>query len=298
MKKISIISINFNQPALTEDFLSSVATVCTYPNLEIIIVDNGSSTDPCPAWREKYPRIRFIRSEKNLGFAGGNNLAIREAKGEYLFLVNNDTEFSRGLIEKLADVLNQNPEVGIVSPKIRYFDKPDAIQYAGYTAMNYNTGRNKCIGQFEKDRGQYDHSKGPTAYIHGAAMMFRRELTEKADLMNESFFLYYEEMDWCERIKRSGYQIWIEPQALIYHKESISVGHKSALKEYYMTRNRILFIRRNAPALSRIIFFFHFVFLVSPRNILSYIFQGRMDLLKAFRRGAADGIEAFGTTEY
>lgn len=290
MKKVSIISVNFNQAAVTEDFIASVSSVCTYPDLEIIIVDNASTVDPCPVWRVQYPHIRFIRSDKNLGFAGGNNLAIREAKGEYLFLVNNDTEFSEGLIEKLADVLDSEPEVGILSPKIRYFDKPDTIQYVGFTSMNFNTGRNKCIGQYEKDLGQYDKPAGQTAYIHGAAMMLRAELIQTAGMMDESYFLYYEEMDWCEKIKRKGYEVWIEPNALIYHKESMSVGSGSVLKEYYMTRNRIRFIMHNASPVSYVLFLFHFLFLVSSRNGFIYLMKGRIDLLKAFWRGAFDGI--------
>ena len=150
--------------------------------------------------------------------------------------------------------------------------------------MNFNTGRNKCIGQFEKDHGQYDRNTGPTAYVHGAAMMVRKEVIDKAGPMPENFFLYYEEMDWCEKIRRSGYQVWFEPKALIYHKESVSVGKESPLKEYFMTRNRILFIRRNAPAFSRILFFLHFFLLVSPRNLLNYIIGQRPDLRKQFFR--------------
>jgi GT2 family glycosyltransferase len=92
-------------------------------------------------WQSSYPEVRFIRSEKNLGFAGGNNLGIREANGAYLFLVNNDTEFSADLIEKLVAVLDSCPQVGAISPKILYFDEPGIIQYAGFTEMNMNTGQ-------------------------------------------------------------------------------------------------------------------------------------------------------------
>ena len=143
-------------------------------------------------WQSAYPEIRFIRSENNLGFAGGNNLGIREANGAYFFLVNNDTEFSPGLIEKLVAVLDSCPQVGAISPKILYFDEPGIIQYAGFTEMNMNTGRNRCIGQMEQDLGQYDNTTGPTGFVHGAAMMIRKEAVNKAGLMPELFFLYYE----------------------------------------------------------------------------------------------------------
>jgi len=269
MKKVSIITVNFNQPGVTEELLQSIPN--SYSNLEIIVVDNGSKADISTIWQEKYPNVRFIRSERNLGFAGGNNVGIKEATGDYLFLVNNDTEFTSGLIETLVDVMQANPNVGMISPKIKYFTDKSLIQYAGYTPMNYYTCRNSCIGLREKDTGQYDHITGPTAYCHGAAMMLRKAAVEKAGAMNENFFLYYEEVDWCEHIKRAGFEAWICTDAVIYHKESVSVGKKSKLKEYFMNRNRILFIRRNAPFLKMIIFYFYFILLVVPRNVLAYV---------------------------
>lgn len=271
MKTVSIITVNFNQSLVTDKLLLSISSTNTYPNIKIIVVDNGSKGNDTDMWRMKYPNIQFIRSEVNLGFAGGNNLGIKEATGDYLFFVNNDTEFTPGLIEKLVGTLDEHPEVGMVSPKIMYFDQPDMIQYAGYTDMNYYTARNHCVGQFEIDKGQYDNLNGPTGYAHGAAMMVRREAIEKAGTMAEIFFLYFEEMDWCDRIKKAGYQIWVNTRAVIYHKESVSVGKASGLKEYFMNRNRILFIRRNAAVQARLVFYVYFVGIVVPRNILSYI---------------------------
>jgi hypothetical protein len=269
MKTVSVITVNFNQPKVTEELLESIPA--TKATLEVIVVDNGSKTDHPTEWQLKYPDVKFIRSERNLGFAGGNNLGIKEATGDYLFFVNNDTEFTPGLVDKLVSVMDANPEAGIISPKIKYFFDKNLIQFAGYTPINYYTCRNSCIGLREKDTGQYDHITGPTAYCHGSAMMIRKEAIEKAGAMNENFFLYYEELDWCEHIKRAGYRAWICTDALIYHKESISVGKKSKLKEYFMNRNRILFMRRNAPFFKKIIFYAYFILLVVPRNIITYI---------------------------
>jgi len=270
MKLISIITVNYNQPQVTEALLASIITVNTYPNIEVIIVDNGSNANHVPQWIVAYPAFTFIRSEVNLGFAGGNNLGIQSAKGDYLFLVNNDTEFTPKLVEILSDTLDKHPGTGVISPKIHYFDQPGLLQYAGFTPMNFYTCRNSCVGQFEKDNGQYDSVSGPTAFAHGAAMMIRKEAMQKAGLMAENFFLYYEEMDWCERFKRAGYIIEVNMQALIYHKESVSVGKNSMLKEYFMNRNRILFIRRNGSFIQRIIFRAYFILVVTPRNIMAY----------------------------
>ncbi len=280
MKTVSVITVNFNHNHITEELLNSIAKENTYPSLEIIVVDNGSKINPVTEWKGKYPNVAFIRSDINLGFAGGNNVGIKAAKGDYLFFVNNDTEFTTGLVETLVKTLDDETKVGIVSPKIRYFDQKDMLQYAGYTDMNYYTCRNNCIGQFENDNGQYDKVTGKTGFAHGAAMMIKREAVDKAGLMPENFFLYYEEMDWCDHIKRAGYEVWVNMQALIYHKESVSVGKKSALKEYFMNRNRILFIRRNANFSQRLFFYFFFILVVTPRNIITYLKDGNTNFIK------------------
>lgn len=280
MKKVSIITVNYNQKRITELMLDSVFATNTYNNIEIFVVDNASNDNPVHEWRSKYPNVQFIRSEHNLGFAGGNNLAVKKATGDFLFLVNNDTEFTVGLIETLVKTLEDHPRVGMVCPKIRYYDKPEILQYVGFTAMNYYTARNKCLGQFERDNGQYDNTTGPTAYPHGAAMMVRKTAVEKAGMMTEIYYLYYEEMDWCEQIKKAGFEVWVNMQALIYHKESVSVGARSMLKEYFMNRNRILFIRRNAAFKYRIVFYVYFILIVAPRNILGYIKDKRLNGIK------------------
>ncbi|WP_159467662.1 glycosyltransferase family 2 protein [Dyadobacter sp. 3J3] len=282
MKKVSVITVNFNQPKITEDLLRSLKDINTYQNLEIIVVDNGSKENPVPEWRVKYPDIIFIRSDANTGFAGGNNIGIKQATGDYCFLINNDTEVTESLIALLVKTMDENPVIGIVSPKIHYFDQPGMLQYAGYTPMNYYTARNACVGQFEADHGQYDSLSGPTGYAHGAAMMIRKEAIEKAGLMAENYFLYFEELDWCERIRKAGYEIHVDLRALIFHKESVSVGKRSALKEFFMTRNRILFIRKNTSTATFVIFWCYFMATVFPRNIIHYLINKEFNFIPVF----------------
>lgn len=282
MKKVSIITVNFNQPLVTEDLLNSLNRVNNYKALEVIVVDNGSRVNPVPDWQVRYPEIKFIRSEVNIGFAGGNNLGITHAIGDYLFLINNDTEVTASLIGDLVDTMEHNPRIGLLSPKIHYFDQPGMLQYAGYTNMNYYTCRNACIGQFEQDNGQYDNLSGITGYAHGAAMMISREALEKAGGMAENYFLYYEELDWCERIRRAGYEVHTNLSALIYHKESVSVGKRTALKEFFMNRNRILFIRKNTSTATFTIFCAYFLLTVVPRNLLHYLVNKEYPFIPVF----------------
>ncbi len=280
---VSIVTVNFNQPDVTIDLINSIKTG-TYPNYEIIVVDNGSKTNPEGQILASHPDVTFIRSEENLGFSGGNNLGLNVAKGSYFFLVNNDTEFTDFLIEPLIERLESDEKIGMVCPKIRFFDEPETIQFAGYTKINPFTARNSGIGCYEKDLGQHNQAS-ITPYAHGAAMMVKRHVVEKAGVMPEMFFLYYEELDWCEMIKNAGYEIWYEPKGLIYHKESMSVGRMSALKIYFLTRNRILFVKRNMALHHKIGFLFFLLLFTIPKNTFVFILKRQWKLLKAFWSG-------------
>lgn len=240
---VSIISVNYNQPHITCEMLASLRKV-TYPNVEVIIVDNASPSDDPGIITEEYPEVKLIRSSENLGFAGGNNLGVAQAKGEYILFLNNDTEVDPGFIEPLVKLFETDPKAGVASPKIIYFGTDNLIQYAGSEGINSWTGRSITIGSLEQDKGQHNVSR-PTLLADGAAMMVPMRVIKEVGLMPELYFLYYEELDWCEMIKRSGYTCHYMADATIYHKESISVGKSSVLKTYYMNRNRLLFIRRN-----------------------------------------------------
>ncbi|WP_316844665.1 glycosyltransferase family 2 protein [Pedobacter psychrodurus] len=280
-EKISIISVNYNQPDVTQELLDSIFTTNTYLNTEVIIVDNGSRENFIPIWKDRYPQVKFIHSEENLGFAGGNNLGIAAADGDYLFLVNNDTEFTSGLLETLSGTFQDFPDTGIVCPKINYFEHPGKIQYVGFTELTSITARNQCLGQFEDDRGQYDDRVYITAFAHGAAMMVSRKVFQRAGLMAENFFLYYEEMDWSLRIRKAGFKIRVNTSALIYHKESVSVGADSPLKIYYMNRNRILLVRKHSVFYKQILFFLYFGLMVFPRNLLQFLIRGKFKHITA-----------------
>ncbi|MEZ4885679.1 MAG: glycosyltransferase family 2 protein [Chitinophagales bacterium] len=280
---VSLITINYNQTQATYELLQSLKNI-SYPNYEVIVVDNNSKESPKPLINALFPNVTVILSEKNLGFAGGNNLGVEAAKGEYLFFVNNDTEMTENVIEKLLTLFEDIPNLGMVSPKICYYDEPNRIQYAGFTRINPYTARNTTIGEHEIDEGQYSKPV-PTPYAHGAAMMVKREVIDRVGLMAETFFLYYEELDWCERIRKGGYEIYVEPNALIYHKESLSVGKLSALKTYYITRNRILFMRRHASNLQWLAFVLFLVLFTIPKNLISYGLQRDFKQIQAFMKG-------------
>lgn len=272
---ISIITLNYNQADVTCEFLQSLRTL-NYQNFEVIVVDNNSAEDPFEKVTSTYPEAKYIQTGANLGFAGGNNIGIRQAKGDYLFLVNNDTEVTPPLLDLLLAPFQEDEQVGMVSPKIKYHEQPDTIQYAGFTTINPYTGRNKPIGGGEKDTGQYDEQYD-TGYCHGAAVLVSKAAIDKAGLIPEEFFLCYEELDWSVKVKNAGFKILYEGNATIFHKESLSIGKKSPLKTYFYTRNRILFMKRNYEG-ATLLAFYLFMFLVAlPKSVLQHLMkrQGR-----------------------
>ncbi|WP_114750865.1 glycosyltransferase family 2 protein [Pleomorphovibrio marinus] len=279
---ISVITVNYNGLEHTIGMLASFQKV-TYPHFEIIVVDNASKEDPSPLL-DAFPEVKLIKNKENQGFAGGNNRGLEEANGEYFFLINNDTEVFPDVLDNLILRCQNNPKVGLVCPKIRYYESPKIIQFAGYTNINPITGRGKGIGFQEIDKGQYDQAY-ITHLAHGAAMFIPKKVVEDVGLMAEFFFLYYEELDYCERIKKAGYEIWYEPAACILHKESMSVGKNSLLKTYYMSRNRWVFLRRNVPW-PLFLFTASYYFMVAiPKSLVNFAIKREWDHLKAYWRG-------------
>lgn len=248
------------------------------------MVDNASLQDEAGAIQNKYPQVTVIQSDKNLGFAGGNNIGIKAARGKYIFLVNNDTVFKDFNVQALMDRLESASTIGAVCPKIRFAWDNNPIQFAGYTPLSKITIRNKAIGFGENDHGQYD-SPHPTPYAHGAAMMLKREVIEKVGMMPECYFLYYEELDWSMMITRAGYEIWYEPACTIYHKESQSTGQNSPLRTYYITRNRLLLVNRNWKGLSKYIAYCYLIGIVGTRDFLKYTVKGEWSVLKSVYQG-------------
>lgn len=175
----------------------------------------------------------------------------------------------------------------MVSPKIKFSWGDNPIQFAGYTPLSKITLRNHSIGYGESDNGQYNTAH-PTPYAHGAAMMVKREVIEKAGLMPECYFLYYEELDWSMMIRRAGYDIWYEPACTIFHKESQTTGQNSPLRTYYITRNRLLFAKRNINSPQKYFTYLHLICIVALRDIIKYTFQRRPNLAKATLKGLYD----------
>lgn len=280
---ISIVTINYNSTKDTLEFLESVYQT-SYQSKEIIVIDNASRENPKQVILLRFPQVTFIRSETNLGFAGGNNLGIKDSKGKYLFFLNNDTLLPKHFFEPIITFMEAHSEAGMASPKILYPDNK-TIQYVGSVGVNPYTGRGRRIALLEEDKGQFDRCY-ETDLAHGAALVVPRVVIDKVGPMPDQFFLYYEEHDWCEQIKRAGYKVFYIGDSKIFHKGSVSIGGAhSPLKVYYLTRNRLLFMRRNFRGIQFYCGLIFFIALTVPKQTLSFLLRGKFKLLNSFYNG-------------
>ena len=283
--RISIITINYNGLGDTCSLLDSIASVDS--QTEVIVVDNASLEDEASVLASKYPFATVVRSDENLGFAGGNNLGFKHSHGRYVFFVNNDTVFDVNELGELVKRMESSEKTGMVCPKIKFFFDKQSIQFAGYTKLSAITLRNRAIGFAVADHGQYDHAH-TTPYAHGAAMLVRREAILRSGLMPECYFLYYEALDWSLMLRRHGYEIWYEPMCTVYHKESQTTGADSPLRTYYMTRNRMLFAKRNVPCPTRFFTLAYLLLVASVKDFVFHVARRRFDLAKATIKGIID----------
>ena len=285
-KLLSIITINYNGLKDTCELIDTLPL--NDETIEVIVVDNASTQDEATEIERRYPQVKVIRNDKNLGFAGGNNLGIQAAHGKYLFFINNDAILPQpSAISHLLTRLESSDQIGMVCPKIRFTWGKQLIQYAGYTPLSKISLRNKSIGFGEQDNGQYD-TPHPTPYAHGAAMMVKREVIEQVGMMPECYFLYYEELDWSMMIRRTGYEIWYEPACTVFHKESQTTGQQSPLKTYYIIRNRLLFAQRNIDGSEKYLTYIYLICIVAVRDVLKYLCKGQINMAKAVMKGIKD----------
>ncbi|MDD4921398.1 MAG: glycosyltransferase family 2 protein [Bacteroidales bacterium] len=281
---LSVITVNYNGLQDTCELIDSLLSHIYSVTYEIVVVDNASRVDEATLLKKKYPQIIALRSDINLGFSGGNNLGIRNAKGDYLFLMNNDTYVRSDNFRQLIDAINQKPNIAGVSPKILFAEPGNTIQFAGFTPLTKYTLRNSIIGIDQIDDGRWD-TPMPTPILHGAAMLFKRSAIDVVGLMPEVYFLYYEELDWSAAFLRAGFELWYIPSSVVYHKGSKSTGAYSTLQVFYMTRNRMLYAWRNLSVLDRWISVIYQILIANTKACFLFLIKRKPLLAKASFRG-------------
>lgn len=294
--KVKIILLSYNQPDLTIACLNSLSKI-NYSNYSVVIIDNGSSDHAPDAIRNAFPQVQMIESKNNLGFVGGNNLGLDEALAEhcdYALLLNNDTEVAPEFLTVLVEAAESDGQIGVVGPMIYYFDDPQRIWSAG-GAVDWAKGTTWMAGLDETDQGQYGTEPCDADFVTGCALLVKMAVVSKVGKLDERFFLYYEETEWCMRISRAGYLIKFVPGSKIWHKISTNKRAVSPMVHYYMTRNRLLFLRLARAGWQAWV---HVLLSEYLRTILSWSLRPRWRDHAALRRAMWKGILDYFTVRF
>lgn len=245
---VSIIILNLNGLKHLDTCLKSVL-MTTYPNLEVILVDNASTDGSVEYVTKRYPSVRIIKNNKNLGFAAANNIGIRATRGDYVILLNNDTEVDPDWVSELVQVAQSDPLIAACQPKILNFYNRKTFEYAGAAGgfidiYGYPLARGRVFEFVEEDHGQYDDSCN-IFWASGAAMLINRRALEKTGLLDEEFFIYHEETDLCWRFHLSGYRVVFVPSAKVFHKGGATFKKKPYASWYLLHRNDFMMLLKN-----------------------------------------------------
>lgn len=282
MKKVFAIAINFNKEDITFAWLDSMQKIRTPSfTLDIVIVDNASTTPFILNRERKKNNVHVIRNEDNTGFTGGNNIGMQYAMdhgAEYLLIINNDTIVDPNLVNNLLKVLDSDIKIGLVAPKIYFakgyefhkdrYKKEDLGKVFWYAGGYTDWANVKSIhrGVDEVDHGQYDTVE-KIDFASGCCMLIKREVLKKVGFFDKRGFMYYEDAILCERIKRAGYELRYVPDAVLWHVNAASSGGSgNQLQDYFLTRNQMLFGMMFAPFRAKIALI---------RQSLRYLFTGR-----------------------
>jgi GT2 family glycosyltransferase len=265
---VAAVTLNFGKPDDTFECVRSLEA-SGYPNLRIIVVDNGSSAESRERLRRELPKsVTFIQSDHNLGFAGGNNLGIRQAMelgARYILLINNDATLKSDAMRRMIETATRIDRLGILGGKILVANDagptPEIWSAGGWYSPLRASGY--LAGQGETDRGQYE-AASEAEFLPACMWLVPTDVFRSVGLLDEEFFLYAEDLDYSLKLRRAGYHLYYEPAAVCFHKVSRSHWRDrkraSPLLNYYTNRNRVLIARRWLSAPERALFYVYFAF--------------------------------------
>ena len=250
---LAVIILNWNGLGMLSRFLPSVVATTKGERVRLIVADNGSTDGSVDFLRREFPEVELITFDRNHGFAGGYDRAIRKVNAEYTLLLNSDVETPEGWWEPLLGFMEANPEAGAVQPKILAYRQKDTFEHAGAAGglldrLGYPYARGRAGSKTEKDNGQFDSDEAvPVAWASGAAMLVRTKAYLDAGGFDETFFAHMEEIDLCWRMRLKGYGVYALSASKVYHLGGGALPYGNPRKTYLNFRNNLLMLHKNLP---------------------------------------------------
>ena len=288
MPPVTLIIVAWNQLEKTLDCLKTVA-VLDYPDFRVLLVDNGSEPPLAPAISARFPDVTMLRLPANLGFAGGYNAGLRralESDSRYFLLLNNDTLLRPDVLTKLVAEIERSADIGLVTAKIYYAADPQRIWTVGANLNLFLDLKDGGAGQI--DTGQWDDPRD-IDFAPFCALLIRRDVIEEVGLLDETFFLYYEDMDYCRRAKAAGWRVRLCPAAHVLHDVSASSGGRdSPMERYWMAQSSGRYFRKHGRG-PRLLLIIPFRLASALKMTARLLGQGKHEALRAYWAGLAVG---------
>ncbi len=294
-KPVALILLNWNTPVHTANCIASLQQYCDEQHFDIIVVDNGSTDDSLNLLRAQYPRLIYIENGENLGFAEGNNRGLEYAIAHnytYSLVINTDTQVDEDIVIKLSHHLNNHPKAAAVQPAIFWLHDKSKI-------WNGKGGFNQLVGLTFTGKNVPNANDGfeIAQWATGCCVLLRNSALLKTGLFNKQFFLYYEDVELSYRIRNFGYEIHYLPSCKMYHEAGVSAkldapkkeGFLSPIIHYYISRNRIWFLRKYGNAI------FYPMYIISSGIYYTalwmyFILRGRNEKARLLFKGVKEGI--------
>ncbi len=249
MGKVAVVILNWNGKKLLDEFLPSVVKYSSQENVELYVVDNASIDDSVVFLKQNFPQIKILIHEENFGFAGGYNKALKQIEADYYLLLNSDVEVTENWLQPLVTLMESNPNIAACQPKVLAYRNKSSFEHAGasggFIDKNYFPFcRGRIFNEVEQDNGQYNDSI-EVFWATGAAFMVRSDAYHKAGGLDEEFFAHMEEIDLCWRLKNRGFQIYVEPNSVVYHLGGATLEYMNPRKTMLNFRNCLYMIYKN-----------------------------------------------------
>ena len=290
MSVAKIVILNWNGVDHLRRFLPSVMAAAP-AGVEVVVADNGSTDGSVAVLGSEFPTVRIVRLDRNYGFAGGYNRALRQVEADYYILLNSDVETPAGWLDPLLDTLERNPDVAVVSPKLISSEDRRLFEYAGAAGgyidrLGYPFCRGRILRTVEEDRGQYDDARD-LFWVSGAAFCCRADVFRALGGFDDDFFAHMEEIDLCWRMQLAGYRVRVVPESMVYHLGGGTLQTDSPSKVFYNHRNNLAMLYKCSSSGQRLL-----VSVLRPAldvlAALSYLVQGRADNFRAVFRAWRD----------
>jgi GT2 family glycosyltransferase len=282
MTSVAIVILNFNGAELIRKFLPSVVQHCR--GAQIVMVDNGSTDNSSAVVRNEFPSVKLVQIATNLGFCQGYNYSLKDIDADYHVLINSDVEVTPGWLDPLIALMDSNPLVAAVQPKILSFHHRNFFEYAGagggfIDSLGYPFCRGRIFNSLEEDLGQYDDQR-EIFWASGACMVVRATLFREVGGFDDDFFAHMEEIDLCWRLQRAGYKIYYDGSSTVYHAGGSTLSAANPRKTYLNFKNGLSLIYKNMPGPQLVVKF-------PLRIVLDWIASVKFSFSGSWKHGAA-----------